>query len=247
MVGRLAKNINTKVRYNDYMSQKRIKSTKIGVFDSGIGGLSVANALKSAMPAAEIVFVNDKKNVPYGKRKVDELETLVVPILQKLADEGCDVIVIACNTVTTTLLPKLRQQFDVPLVGIVPMVKPATKLTRTGVIAVCATPTTLTSPRYQELKQIYASNIKVIEPDCSDWSALIESKKTDRIRLSSTIEQICAQGADVIVLGCTHYHWIEQDILATIGNKKVQVLQPEQAIVAQVKRILADMPGGSKQ
>src|ERR1039458_8719339 len=114
---------------------------KIGVFDSGVGGLSVANAVRQALPNDEVMLREDREHVPYGTRKPAEIFGFVVPIFQELVDNGCQVIVVACNTVTTTLITDLRQKFNVPLIAIEPMVKPAAELSKTHTIAVCATPT----------------------------------------------------------------------------------------------------------
>ncbi|HET7320443.1 MAG TPA: aspartate/glutamate racemase family protein, partial [Candidatus Saccharimonadales bacterium] len=147
---------------------------KIGVFDSGVGGLSMANAIQRQLPELEIVLREDKDHLPYGNRNPEEILGFVVPILQEMVDLGCVAIVVACNTVSTTLGSKLKERFSLPLVMMVPMVKPAAKQTRSGTIAVCATPTTLASSRYRELKEKYAEGVKVLEPDCSDWAYMIE-------------------------------------------------------------------------
>lgn len=212
--------------------------TKIGVFDSGVGGKSVADAISKAIPEAEIIYKNDAEHIPYGTKPVTEILGYVVPILQSMVDEGAHIIVIACNTVTTTLINDLRQKFSVPLIGIEPMVKPAAEQTKSKIIAVCATPTTLASTRYKWLKDTYAQGIKVIEPDCSDWTKLIETKKIDRQHVFNQINDACNAGADVIVLGCTHYHWIE-DIVNEIARDRAKVIQPEQPVIEQLKRVLA--------
>lgn len=210
---------------------------KIGVFDSGMGGLSVARAIEKALPEIEILFRNDAEHLPYGTKPPEELLGYVEPILKSLATDGCSLIVVACNTVTTTLIGTLRSRLAVPLVAVEPMVKPAAARTRNGVIAVCATPTTLASPRYRELKETYAKGIKVVEPDCSSWTRMIEDKKVDHAVIADEINDALILGADVIVLGCTHYHWIEDDIRKMAGDKAV-VLQPENAIIREVKRQL---------
>ncbi len=151
---------------------------KIGVFDSGVGGLSVANAIEKALPNVEVLFVNDAEHVPYGTKSPEIVYSYVLPILKKLVKDGCDVIVIACNTVTTTLIKKLRDEIRVPLIGMEPMVKSAALQTHSGIIAVCATPATLASERYEWLKDTFAKDIAVIEPDCSRWSEMIETEKT---------------------------------------------------------------------
>lgn len=214
---------------------------KIGVFDSGVGGLAVANAIKAELPEHEIILKEDRKHVPYGTRTPDEIFGFVVPIFQELIDEGCQVIVVACNTVTTTLIGRLREHFEVPLVAIEPMVKPATALTKSKVIAVCATPATLASPRYTQLKQEFAAGITVLEPDCSDWSAMIEHNTVEQETIAGRINEVLHAGADVIVLGCTHYHWIEEEI-KKLATGKAEVLQPTPAIIAQLKRVLAQLP-----
>lgn len=213
---------------------------KIGVFDSGVGGLSVANAVQAALPEAEVVLRQDKEHVPYGLRAPDELLSFVVPIFQAMADEGCRVIVVACNTVTTTLITELRQRFNIPLIAVEPMVKPAAALTKTKVIAVCATPTTLASDRYMWLKQTYAGDIAVLEPDCSDWAAMIEQKQMNEAVLEERISEVLDKNADVIVLACTHYHWIEEEIDA-LAKGRAQVIQPETAIIEELMRVLAQL------
>ncbi|HUC87663.1 MAG TPA: glutamate racemase [Candidatus Binatia bacterium] len=213
---------------------------KIGVFDSGLGGLSVARAIQLALPEHEVIFVNDVRHMPYGSKPPEELLGYVSPILQKLAGNGCSVIVIACNTVSTTLIDILRHELSVPLVPVEPMVKPAADKTKTNVIAVCATPTTLASARYTKLKDTYAVNAQVLEPDCSDWAYMIEHNEIDQVKIRRQIEAVLAKGADVIVLGCTHYHWIEEEIKA-IARDKAIVMQPEQSIIAQVKQVLAQL------
>lgn len=213
---------------------------KIGVFDSGVGGKSVANAIQIARPNDEVIYMDDHEHVPYGARDPREILTFIVPIFQTLIDQGCVVIVIACNTVTTTLAPQLRKQFSVPFVAVEPMVKPACQLTNSKIITMCATPTTLTSKRYAELKNTYATNITVIEPDCSDWSGLIERNEITKQAIAKDILPSISAGSDVIVLGCTHYHWIEKEIAEIVGDKAT-ILQPEQALIMQLNRVIEQL------
>ena len=210
---------------------------KIGVFDSGIGGLSVANTIKQTVSDVEVVFVNDVEHVPYGNKTPEKLLDLVSPVLDDLVQKGCQVIVIACNSVTTTIITELRARCSVPLIGMEPMIKPASVLTKSGVVAVCATPLTLRSQRYAYLKQEYASHVQVIEPDCSEWASMIENNQIDRQKIIEQVGDIREAGADVIVLGCTHYHWIEELIRKAAGPP-ITVLQPEVPVVAQLQRVL---------
>lgn len=211
---------------------------KIGVFDSGVGGLSVVNAIEKALPKAEVIFVTDKANFPYAMKSPDQIWNGIVPIFQRLIDGKVEAIVIACNTVSTTLSGKLREKFaEVPMIALDPMVKPAAEQTRNGIIAVCATPTTLASERYAKLKKEYAADVRVIEPDCSDWSYLIENNQMNDSILRGEIEPLLDMGADTIVLACTHYHWIEEEIKQLATGRAI-ILQPEDAIIRQLKRVL---------
>ena len=213
---------------------------KIGVFDSGVGGKSVVNAIQKVLPELEITLAEDRANLPYGNKTPEQLYELVLPILQGLVEQGCQLIVIACNTVTTNIIELLRQELNIPLIGMEPMVKPAAELTKSGIIAVCATPATLASQRYSWLKQTYAKDVKVLEPDCSDWAELIEADQADRSHVHDQIEAVCNGGADVIVLGCTHYHWIE-DIINEEAAGRAKVLQPETPVIEQLKRVLGQL------
>ena len=213
---------------------------KIGVFDSGIGGLSVAGAIERALPEHDVIFRNDSRHVPYATRPVAEILRFVVPIFQTLVDDGCSVIVVACNTVSTTLIDELRALFGVPLIAVEPMVKPAAKLTTAGVIAICATPNTLNSHRYGVLKDTYAAKLTVLEPDCSDWSTMIEHQAVDTQAVANRIEEVLEQGADVIVLACTHFHWIEAEIISLAAGR-ARIIQPEASIIKQLKHVLTDL------
>ena len=217
-----------------------MQQIKIGVFDSGIGGLSFVRAFNKAMPEYEVIFKNDSQHLPYGTRELNEIYSFTKPILQSLIDEGCAVIVVACNTVSTNFITKLRMELSVPLVAVEPMIKPAAEASKNGVICVCATPRTLQSERYTYLKKHYALGIKIIEPDCSDWTMMIETNNLDRAKIAKIIDDACATGADQIVLGCTHYHWIESQI-KELARGRAAVIQPERPVIEQLKRVLAKL------
>ena len=213
--------------------------TKIGVFDSGIGGKSIALKLEQLFPEAEIISVDDSKNVPYGTKSEDDIKSLTLQAIKPLLDTGCDAIVIACNTATAVAIETLRITYpDVHFVGIEPMVKPASKITKTKTIAVLATPRTLSSERYHNLKNEWAAGINVIEPDCATWAGLIESHQLDTIPVEKTITDAINHNADVIVLGCTHYHWLKERVQAVAGYG-VAVLEPSDAIGARLDSLLA--------
>jgi glutamate racemase len=121
-----------------------------------------------------------------------------------------------------------------------PAVKPAAEATKTGIIAVCATPRTLSSARYHWLKEQYAKDVAVLEPDCSDWALMIENQQIDREKIAKTIESVLQQRADQIVLGCTHYHWIEEEI-KELAEGRAEVIQPEKPVIKQLKKILSSL------
>jgi glutamate racemase len=211
---------------------------KIGVFDSGIGGKAVAERLQELIPSAEIIFVDDRDHVPYGTRPDNEILDLTTAAIQPLLEEKCDAIVIACNTATTVAITHLRETYpQTKFVGIEPMVKPASSLTKTQRIAVLATPATLRSERYHALKAQWASGITVDEPDCSSWAELIETGRADDIPLESVIHDLRKKNVDVIALACTHYHWLKPRIEKLVGNK-MAILEPSDAISRRVIDLL---------
>ena len=212
---------------------------RIGVFDSGIGGKAVADKLQQLFPHVEILFVNDSHNVPYGSDRRAEIVQKTEKAIQPLLQANCDAIVIACNTATTNAIADLRAHHPhIHFVGIEPMIKPAARLSQSGAIAVFATPSTLKSHRYHQLKNQWAPRLTVIEPDCSQWASLIEKGEGKRIDLHATINEIKRWQTDVIVLGCTHYHHIKDRIERTAGPG-VKVLEPSDAIGARLDSLLS--------
>lgn len=211
---------------------------RIGVFDSGIGGEAVAAALQITYPQAHITTVNDKAHLPYGDKSASEVLSLTEVALQPLIDGANDVIVIACNTATAVAIETLRIRYPAQhFIGIEPMIKTASLNTTTGVIAVCATPATLASERYRRLIKKYGRHLDVIEPDCSQWAYLIENNQLNRATIEATINEVCTKDADVIVLGCTHYHWIKE-LIVEIANGRAEVLEPSEAIGRRVAQLL---------
>ena len=213
---------------------------KLGVFDSGIGGEAVALALQDTFPAADIIIVNDKAHVPYGNKTTDEVIRLTDAAIQPLIAGSCDVIILACNTATAAAIETLRSRYpNQKFIGIEPMIKTAAKLTKTNTIAVCATPATLASARYKNLLQTYGRHLNIIEPDCSDWAYLIENNQLNHQAIEQVVHAICERGADVIVLGCTHYHWIK-DVINEIAAGRATVLEPSEAIGRRVVALIKE-------
>lgn len=212
---------------------------KIGVFDSGIGGKAIAEALKPILENnTKIILINDQKNIPYGDKTASEIIRLTDNAIQPLLKKNCDIIIIACNTATATAIDNLREKYpNQKFVGIEPMIKPASKLTKSKIIAVCATPATLASPRYKNLVKKFGAGLKIIEPNCSNWAKMIENGQIDQKQIAKIVNNACNYGADIIVLGCTHYCWIK-DLVTDICAGRAKVLEPSAAIGYRVKKIL---------
>ncbi len=211
---------------------------KLGVFDSGIGGKALAASLEVAFPEADIYVVGDHENVPYGSKTPEQIIALTDAAIQPLLKKRCDAIIIACNSATMAAIETLRSTYpQQAFIGLEPMVKPAAKQSRTGVIGVCATPVTLASKRYKWLVDTYAPTTKIIQPDCSNWARMIESGTIDKQQIERPVRECLAAGADVIVLGCTHYHWIKGMVEEIVGEKAI-VLEPSEAIARRVKAVV---------
>lgn len=213
---------------------------RIGIFDSGVGGEAVARDLAIAFANADIMTVNDRKHVPYGNRPAEEIIRLMDAAIQPLLLGENDYIVIACNTATAVAIEWLRATYPSQnFVGLEPMVKPATELTKSGTIAVCATPATLASIRYQNLKIDHLRGKNCLEPDCSSWASMIESSTLDEIHIQQTIESVLSDGTDVIVLACTHYHWIRELIEQVVDGRAI-IIDPSNAIIQRIKQLEVD-------
>jgi glutamate racemase len=212
---------------------------RLGVFDSGIGGEAVAAALQITFPAAEIIVVNDRTHVPYGDKSTDEVISLTDAAIQPLLSAKCDVVILACNTATAAAIETLRDRYPTQkFIGIEPMIKTAARITKSGTIAVCATPATLQSDRYHQLVEKFGEKLNIDQPDCRNWAYMIENNQINHTEIQRVITAACDQGADVIVLGCTHYHWIKEFITEVVAGRAT-ILEPSEAIGRRVATLLA--------
>ncbi|NLT72759.1 MAG: glutamate racemase [Chloroflexi bacterium] len=219
----------------------RQSEAPIGVYDTGVGGLSVLGALTALLPAESFYYVADGANCPYGDREPDEIVRLALGVSEHLAGAGCKAIVVACNTISATALPALRAQLAIPIVGMVPAVKPAVALTRTGVIGVLATTATVRGALYLDVLERFAQNARVISQPCPGLVDLIEAGKLESQEavdlLQRCLAPIVEAGADVVVLGCSHYPFARHQIARLLGPG-VEIIEPSGAIARQTQRVL---------
>lgn len=221
----------------------------IGVFDSGLGGLSVLAALVDALPDADFVYYADTAHVPYGNKSDEFIQQRVLSIGNELVDEGCKLLVVACNTATAAAVQALRDAHpDIPMVGVEPGVKPAASSSLTRKIAVLATPSTARSARLQALVERHADSVAVkIEP-CPDWATHVETLNLADPALIADVQQRIAAlldwGADRIVLGCTHYSFLTPMIAPLVANK-AELIEVSEAVARQTQRLARDLPVGT--
>ncbi|TXR54922.1 glutamate racemase [Reinekea thalattae] len=202
----------------------------IGVFDSGLGGLTVLTQLKIHYPKLSLLYVADQHYSPYGNKPAELIVQRCRSITQWLVDQGCSVIVVACNTATALAIELLREEFDLPIVGVEPGVKPAALSSQCKKIAVLATENTVSSQRYSELLSRFLPSVTVVSQRCVGLADAIEHSSEQLPRLiKKYCQPLVAEGVDHIVLGCTHYPLITDQILTALG-KPVAIVDTGRAV-----------------
>jgi glutamate racemase len=213
----------------------------IGVFDSGVGGLTILRAVRQALPCEDLVYVADAAHVPYGQKSPEQIRGRAIAIGGFLIEQGAKVIVVACNTATAAAIDHLRERLSIPVVGVEPAVKPAVAATRSGVVGVLATPATLASARYRGLIERFAAGVRIVAQPCAGLAEHIERGNLDGERteqlLRGFVEPLLAAQADVIVLGCTHYPLVAH-IVQRIAGPGVAVIENGTAVAKEVARQL---------
>lgn len=222
-----------------------MNNSPIGVFDSGMGGLSVWAALRRALPHESLVYYGDGANCPYGEKSAEEVARYVEEGVGRLLDRGVKMVVLACNTATMAAVKSLRERYDIPFVGMEPAVKPAAGTSASGVVGVLATQSTLHSDWFADLKERYEGGTKIVTAEGEGFVALVEEGAEDTPQalemVRRTIEPIIAAGADRIVLGCTHYPFLADRMREVIGGRNVEIVDPAPAIVRRVEWLLDDL------
>ncbi|WP_431018575.1 glutamate racemase [Burkholderia cepacia] len=213
----------------------------IGIFDSGLGGLSVLRAARAQLPDESFIYVADSHHAPYGPRDEAFITERTLAIGEWLAREGAKALVIACNTATARAITAIREHLPMPLVGVEPGIKPAVAVSASGVAGVLATQSTLNSPRFQALLDRYGAGRRFI---CQPGHGLVEAiERGDtnsaalRALLDSYLQPMLDDGADTLVLGCTHYPFFTETIRDLVGDR-LTIVDTSDAIARQLARIL---------
>jgi glutamate racemase len=213
----------------------------IGVFDSGVGGLSVLHALRQELPHEQFLYVGDSGCAPYGDRSADFVGERAITITDFLVAQGAKAVVVACNTATAIAVESLRARFAVPIVAIEPAVKPAASRTRSRVVGVLATTGTLSSPNMAKLLASYGSDVEFVIQPCPGLADQVEKGELDseetRALVTRYVRPIIDKGADIVVLGCTHYPFL-RPLIQEVAGPAVDVIDPATPVARELRRRL---------
>jgi len=213
----------------------------IGVFDSGVGGVSVLREIRRVLPAEDLIYLADSAYTPYGDRPADVIIARSIAMVALLEREGVKTVVVACNTATGVAVDTLRTTFSLPIVAIEPAVKPAAAHTRSGVVGVLATTQTLASERFSKLVNVHAAGVRVVTQAAPGLVERVEAGELSTPATRSLVEQyvapLVASGADTIVLGCTHYPFLAP-LIQDVAGPAVTVIDPAVAVARELRRRL---------
>ncbi len=212
----------------------------IGIFDSGIGGTSIWKEIHQLLPNENTIYLADSKNAPYGQKTKEEIIQLSCKNTELLLEQGCKIIVVACNTATTNAIKELRAKYDVPFIGIEPAIKPAANQTETETIGILATKGTLNSELFNKAVETY-SNVKIIEQIGFGLVQLIEEGKMESEEmtglLNDYLKPMVEANIDYLVLGCTHYPYLIPQIKKIIPGH-IKIIDSGAAVAKQTKKVL---------
>ena len=222
---------------------KLSNNAPIGVFDSGLGGLTVWREVRRALPAESLVYLGDGKNCPYGSRPRPQVERLADEAVASLVAEGCKLVVVACNTATAAAIDFLREKYaPMPIVGMEPAVKPACLATRSGVVGVLATERSLDGELFRRTAARYGDGVDLVTAPGRGFVELVENDLEATPQAEATVRAAVAEmlehGADQIVLGCTHYPFLLPVLERVLAGRGVTVVDPSPAVARRVVQLL---------
>lgn len=227
---------------------------KVGFFDSGIGGTCILNAFKKLCPEVETRYLADEENRPYGNKPADDIVRIAEKNAAKLIADGCSVVVVACNTATAAAIDMLRGKHPgVPFIGVEPAVKPAAALSRSGVVGVLATAGTFGGRLFRETSEKFAKGVRIVSSVADEFVVEAErlhgmpadgldpaaASRLEKI-VRARVEPILDEGADVIVLGCTHFPHLKP-VIEKVCAGRAQVIDSSEAVARQIKRVVEAM------
>ena len=216
----------------------------IGIFDSGSGGMSVYRELVKLLPGGKYVYFADNAHCPYGEKTPEYIQDRSRFITETLLSKGCNIIVVACNTATAAAIKTLRKEYpETPFIGMEPAVKPAVLGTKTGVIGVLATAGTLKGSKYLKTRGMYKDDVKIVEHVGEGFVELVESGEftgphAEKV-IGRSVSPLLKAGADILVLGCTHYPFLEETI-KKIAGPSVRIIDPAPAVARQTLSVMRD-------
>jgi glutamate racemase len=215
----------------------------VGIFDSGVGGLSVLREIRLLLPAEDLLFVADSAHAPYGVRSAEEIRARSHTLTEFLVEQGAKAVVVACNTATAAAADALRATFAVPIVAMEPAVKPAVAATRSSVVGVLATVGTLQSARFAALLDRFGSDVTVVTEPGVGLVEQIEAGALTGERTRKLVEErvmpMLAAGADVIILGCTHYPFL-RPLVAEVAGPAVTLVDTGAAVARRLQDVLTE-------
>lgn len=213
----------------------------IGLFDSGVGGTSIWKEINALLPYENTLYLADSKNAPYGTHSKEKIIELSIKNTQYLVNKGCKIIVIACNTATTNAIAVLRKQFNVPIIGIEPAIKPAALKTQTKAVGILATKGTLSSALFHQTTDLYATGITIIERIGEGLVQLIEDGKIESEEMTALLKlytkPMVDSNIDYLVLGCTHYPYLIPQLLKLLP-KNINIIDSGMAVAKHTKATL---------
>lgn len=232
----------------------------IGIFDSGVGGLSVFREILKVLPEQSYIYYSDNAHCPYGEKSREYIIDRAREITRFMLEKGCEIIVVACNTATAAAISTLREEFPIRFIGMEPAIKPAAQSTKTGVVGVLATAGTLKASKYLDTREKWAQNVQIVEHIGQGFVELVENGDTSGPSAENTIRTslipLLEAGADTIVLGCTHYPFligtIEKVAREEFPQRSVTIIDPAPAVarhlleVMKVEGIAENSPSGYK-
>lgn len=224
-------------------SMKKNAFSPIGVFDSGIGGISLLKCMREAMPCEDFIYIADSFFAPYGNKPKGFIEKRALSISRFLIEKNAKAIVVACNTATAAAISTMRSLFNLPVIGMEPGVKPAISITKTGTVGILATTETLNSEKFKNLVERFCCGCNIVTQDCPGLVEKIEEirllDEETLVLIKKYLSSLLSRGADTIVLGCTHYLFLT-DIIREIAGDQVKVIDTGTAVTREVIRRLKE-------